>query len=375
MIRERPALRSDIDRARRRCAVREDPFRHHGGVTVATPRIVAVASRIVPRGPVFWIVLIALFLVSRLIWLDADIPQWELTVYSPIDEFGYTVPAFNLVTYGTWVHQAAPWAPLEGPPINVLQNIVVALTLSLGGDTYWGLRLSSVVFGLVVLGAMVLFIRRQSDDARRVHGAPAMLADVVVVAAAVLMLADFSSLLSGRIVEPTISRLAAVAVVLALVGRGTFFGAGHGLARSAVFGALIGGAVLFVYIYNAFLGPAALAVVVWWGWRAGGVHGAVRHALAFVAGSLVVAALYFGLILLIYHQSPLDWVRTWILDFATNTRGNGFSLGKIAAIAEANIFRLDPVFLALTLVSLPVAVWATWRRPTASGIIVLAGAA
>lgn len=330
-------------------------------------------DQLVGLGPLFWVAIVATYLVTRLPWLDADVPRWELAWYSPIDEFAYTVPAFNLVRYGTWVHQAASWAPLEGGPTNAVQNVVAAVTLWLGGDSYWGLRASSVVFGLVAFLALVAIVRRQAEEAVRHDGAPQRLAALVVIAAAVLLLVDFSSLLSARIVEPTISRLAAAALVLLLVSRGVFCGQGHGPRRTAVFGAVTTAAVLFVYIYNAFLVVGAFLVVVWWAWRSGGRAALVRHVAAFAVGCLAVASLFFGLYFLVYHQSPVEWAQTWVLTFATTTRGSGIAWTKVASIAQANIFRLDPAFLGLVLMGLPVFAWATARRPEPWSILVLGG--
>lgn len=319
--------------------------------------------------------LIVIFLGSRLIRLDADVPQWELSVYSPIDEFGYTVPAFNLVNYGSWVHQAAAWAPLEGPPINAIQNVVAAITLQVFGSTFWGLRMSSVVFGLVGFLALISLVRVQASEARRFDGVPARLGQITVLAACVLLLVDFSFLVSARVVEPTVTRMAAVALLFALVARGTFLGERHGPVRSGVFGAVVTAAVLFVYIYNAFLVPGALVAVVWSARRHGGRAAVLPNAIAFLVGCAVATAVYFGLILLIYGQTPIDWYRTWIVAFATTTRGSVLSLSKIASILEANIFRLDPAFVGVVLASLPVFVFTLVRRPTAWMVLVAASLA
>ena len=300
---------------------------------------------------------IAAFLVTRLPNLDADVPDWSLTQYSPIDEFAYTVPAFNLHHYGTWVHQAAPWAPVEGPPMNVVQNVAAAASMQLVGYDYWGLRTSSVLFGLIAFLALIAVVKRQAADARRVEGVSAKLALAVTLAAVVLLLADFSSLLSARIIEPTVTRLAAATVVVYLVSRGTFLGDRQGLLRSGVFGAVVGAAVVFVYIYNLFLLPAALITLACWAYRSGGRSALVRHSIAFIVGVAVVTIGYFVLVYLVYGQTPIEWYRVWIGSFGNSSRTTGLSLAKVLSILDANVFRLDPAFLGLFLVSLPVFAW------------------
>jgi hypothetical protein len=313
------------------------------------------------------------FLVTRLPYLDADIPVWELTQYSPIDEFGYTVPAFNLVHYGTWVHQAAPWAPVEGLPMNVVENVAAAISMSSVGYDYWGLRASSIAFGLLAFLCMAAIVRRQVVEAQRVAGVPSWLALAVTSGAVVLLLADFSFILSARIIEPTVTRLAVAAAVVYLVSRGMFLGERHGLMRSGAFGVVIGAAVIFVYIYNLFLLPAALASVAWWAFRSGGWSTVARQATAFLVGVLAIWAIYFALVLGIYGQTPLDWYRVWIGSFAGSARASGISIDKALTVLNGNIFRLDPTFLGLFLASLPVFVWSLVRRPSPTGVLIGSG--
>jgi hypothetical protein len=334
-------------------------------------------SGLLRRAAPVWISIgiIAVFLATRLPVLDADVPEWALSQYSPIDEFGYTIPAFNLYHYGTWVHQATSFTGIEGWPMNAAQNVVVAATMRLVGYDFWGFRASSVLFGLVAFLALLAIVKHQGEDAVRLGAASSRLAQAVTVAAGVLLLVDFSSLLSARTVEPTVTRLAAAAVVVWLVGRGTFLGPRHGLRRSVVFGAVVTAAVLFVYIYNAFLVPAALVALCWWAVRNGGPRATGRHAIAFLVGCAFVAIVYFGLVYFTYDYTPVAWYRAWIGSFSGSTRFTGLSLDKALSILDANVFRLDPAFLGLFLVSLPVFAWNLARRPTAFAVLIGAGLA
>jgi hypothetical protein len=318
---------------------------------------------------------IAIFLATRLPVLDADVPEWPLAQYSPIDEFGYTIPAFNLFHYGTWVHQATSFSAIEGWPMNAAQNVVAAATMRLVGYDFWGFRASSVLFGLLSFLALLAILKRQGEDAARLGAASSRLTRAVTLTAGVLLLADFSSLISARIVEPTVTRLAAACVIVWLVGRGTFLGRRQGLGRSVVFGASVTASVLFVYIYNAFLVPAAFAALIWWAVHHGGRRVAGRHALAFVGGCLVITIVYFGLVYITYRYTPVDWYRAWIGSFSASNRFTGISIDKALSILDANVFRLDPAFLGLCLASLPVFAWTLARRPTALAVLVGAGLA
>lgn len=303
--------------------------------------------------------------MSRLLFLSADPPEWFLAEYQPIDEFAYVIPGFNLVHHGSWTHQAASWTVPEGTPFNGLQNLLTAATLTVFGQNYWGFRLSSVIFGLVAFVAILGTIHRQSADLVRSGIASRAMANVVVAVAGVLLLVDFGSLMGARIVEPTIARLAVMAVLLLLIARGTFLGERTGVARTVVLGAYTSGAVFLVYIYNVFMVPAVLAGVVWWAWRHGRSRAVIRHTLALGVGGLGVAAAYFAIVAVGYGKSPLGWYETWITPLATTNRGQGLSPSKALSVMDANLFRLDPALLALSLISVPVLIWSFRRRPTA----------
>ena len=116
---------------------------------------------------VAWLVVVAVFLVTRLAFLDRDLPPWNLAMYQPIDESAYTIPAFNLHHYGTgrtrtFLGPARRVADERGPE--------PGHQLDPGLDwTYWGFRASSVLFGLVVFLAILATVRhlvRQAQDER-----------------------------------------------------------------------------------------------------------------------------------------------------------------------------------------------------------------
>jgi hypothetical protein len=308
------------------------------------------------------------FLITRVVFLDRDIPPWSVSQYSPIDEFTYVLPAFNLHHYGTWTHQFAPWAQVEGWPMNVAQAVLAAITLQVGGYSYLGLRFASVVFGLVAFLAMADVVRRRVYSAMDAGISP-RLGSGVLAAALALLLLDFSFLLAGRIIEPTIARLAGIALLIWLVDRGYLLGDRHSLARSLALGAFVGVLVWFVYVYNAFIVPAAMIALVV-RVRAAEDRGVVRHIAAFVLGALLVTILYFVFVYAVYGHSPIEWFRTWIQYYDDSSRVAGASTRNLWSMFEANIFRLDRSLLLLFLLSLPVFSWRTIRTRRPSAVLI-----
>lgn len=320
---------------------------------------------------VAWIVVVAAFLVTRLAFLDRDLPPWNLAMYQPIDESAYTIPAFNLHHYGTWTHQDVPWVPLEGSPMNAVQSLMTSWTMALDW-TYWGFRASSVLFGLVAFLAILATVRhlvRQAQDERLTLPFPGT---AITGAVALLLLVDFSFLMGGRVVEATIPRLAEVALLLWLVARGTFLGPQHAAARSLVLGLLAGLAVGFGYIYNAFLLPGVLLAVGAWAWSRLSRRDVVRHVALAGAGMALALALYFGWVYLVYRQGPGGWYDTWLSTYRVAGRAATFDPAGLWDLFLGNIFRLDRPLMALALVALPAFAWWARRSRDPLAITVLA---
>ncbi len=76
------------------------------------------------------------FIITRLLFLDSDLPPWSLTMYSSIDEMLYTIPAFNMYDYGSMKHQVVDWLPDDMLIINnsLLGNIMAFLSLKIFGN-------------------------------------------------------------------------------------------------------------------------------------------------------------------------------------------------------------------------------------------------
>ncbi len=325
-------------------------------------------------GQVALVIAVTLFVVTRLAFLDRDVPPWNLAEYQPIDEFGYTIPALNLHHYGTWTHQEVPYVPREGSPMNILESLVTGATLDLDW-TYWGFRASSVLFALVAFAAMLATVRQLVRRARRDQVDLPFDPDWILVGAGLLLLVDFSFLIAGRIVEATIARLAVVTVLIWLVARGTFLGRERSSARTVVFGSLVGAAVWFVYVYNAFLIPGAVLAVALWAARGGTGRDVLRHVALSLAGIAASTLAYFAVVYLVYGHGPTEWYQTWLALYRESGRADSFDLPGIWTVLAGNIFRLDRPLMVVTLLALPSFV--SWTRRTADsiGIITLSLAA
>ncbi len=312
------------------------------------------------RAPaVLAVTLLVVFVVSRLLFLDADPPPWGLAYYQPLDELFYTISSFNLFHYGAWAHQIVPFVRDDSNPLNVLQGLVTWGSLEAFGNTYWGLRVASVAVATGSFALMGALLWR-AVPARDTHGPSEGVGRTTIVGLwMTVALFDFSFLVAGRVAEPTLYRVLALSGILLCCSFGYFSAARRAL-RSFELGLLTGAAIAFVYLYDAFLLPGVFVALLFWSGRSGW-RNLTRQALAFLAGNLVVAVAYFGFVWSVYRLRPGGWYARWITQFNGTTRTSGLAFRKFAAIGTANIFRLDPGLLVVFLLALPLFVYVLLR--------------
>lgn len=280
---------------------------------------------------VLLVMLLGIFLLSRFYALDADIPQWSLSHYSPIDEFYYTAFSFDLVE-----GRHAPGGGLlssQYAAYNILQQYVTASSLWLLGDNYYGLRAPSILAGALVLFAFYLLVLRQFG-----------LWYAVVFSA--LLMTELSFTLASRVAEPTIFRMAAAALLLLYMTRTNF----NNNKQIVALGCLVCLAWLFVYPTNAFLG------LVGFGAMAMGNRSAITFKTRFYfAGVLLTVALY----LLCYfgHGNGMADLLTTKSIFSGRISNQDRNilfeiLTKLFAVRKAEFFVSHPYFLFATVASL-----------------------
>jgi hypothetical protein len=293
----------------------------------------------------FWLWTIALgvvFIASRVLFLDRDVPRYDFTAIQPIDELFYTIPAFNLFHYGGMAHSVVAYIPSDGSAANLLENVMTALTLFVFGNDYYGLRMASVLAALGVALLLVAMIRRETGS------------QLVAALALVYLVCDFSFNVAARVAEPTIFRMLALVAVLFVAFVWRPDGASW-VARAVVMGFLAIAALVFVYTYNAFVVPAVFLMLLLEAWPLGlrrivinvgaGVVGAALAMLAFAA------ATFAG-----WGESPLDVYLKDIAPFGARLSFQDMAAAipvNLNEILFTNFFRFDPVLLVLVALALP----------------------
>lgn len=294
------------------------------------------------------------FLLSRILFLDSDITvPFNLALYTPIDEGFYAIPAFNLYHYGELDHRPIPESKTEFQPVSLFMNVVAWGTLRIFGNTYYGLRMASVVLGFGVFLFMFLVLRKDEGG-----GEP--FRNWVLSAWMVYLLCDFTFLLAGRVVEPTVSRMFAMVALMYLttVCRVTTWPRALGLGFACM------GAVVFVYPHNVFILVAFAAFVFLcgmreWRWISAGLLAAYGGGALLCLGcfsvllerayNMSLVGLYQELRGTLGDRVHLDLPLRGMMKYVVVN-----SYTNLKQILTVNIFRFSPAFLLVFLLAMPV---------------------
>ena len=216
---------------------------------------------------IYIIVLIGLMILFsfRIMHLDADVPNWGITHYMPIDEGSYSLMALNKYDFGTvdpsyLFDGEAPYVSSQLRN-NLIGNVCTYISLRIFGDNYYGLRIPSVLYALIVFSGTIWilnFIRRKYTG--DVTSKENKFNIFILLLLSLLLVCDFDLLVSSRVCENSLLR--SVFVVLSIIVCCIYDG--NSLFKKyflLTFIATI--SVFLVYITNAFLGLAiALSVLI-----------------------------------------------------------------------------------------------------------------
>jgi hypothetical protein len=311
---------------------------------------------------------VALFVVSRALFLDRDVPRYSISQIQPIDEFYYTIPAFNLFHHGSLAYQVVPYIPTDGAPLNLLQSVLTSLTLLVFGNNYYGMRMASVLAGIVIFVLLFLILRR--EVASGADGAKGWVIQATPLLCLVYLVSDFSFNVTARVADPSISRMLAMVLVLFVVSVWPQRGS-PSMWRAFALGFLGTAAFVYVYAYNPFIFPAVVVTLIVealpWGWR-----GIARQVAAGAVGAGVAILSFAGVVYATYGESLLDVYRVNIAPF-TGRLSIGHLISVLPAnfisIFSTNIFRFDLPILLAFLLALPVFAHRVFKERSSIGIL------
>jgi len=325
------------------------------------------------RSTVVILIVVIFIIITRIIFLDSDIPIPQVTEYVPIDEMYYNHAAFNLFHYGEFTHQIIPYINDDGTPKNIFENIVTAFTLGIWGNNYYGLRLASVLAALLIVLFFYLFLKKiffkeNADQIAIKSRNNSIIEYVAIFLAMIYLMIDFSFLIASRVAEPTIFRMLAMLFLMFLMSSVVFMKEKIPYPLTFLLGFFSFSSVLFVYFYNFFIFCAIGLTIIIWAWPTGWKN-AARQVIIFCLGAAFCVLAYKLFCQYVYNVTFYDVFQD-LMSFKSRMAGNasGFIAGpkhyltNFLSIFSTNIFRLNSAILFLFLVSLPAFIMNTFKE-------------
>lgn len=299
---------------------------------------------------------LVLFMGTRLLHLDADVPLPKLMIYSQTDEPYYAVSGFNWYHDGHYTDTRMPFCERDVSTLLFTDSVFSAVTLFMFGNTYYGFRLSAVLASLLIL---LLLLRAFRGMKTQLHESETPLQRWFPVFAVFYLALDPAFLLASRLHEPGIFRSLYIVAVLALFVYRDRFYMRYNWPFPVITGFIAMCAVLIGYPHNAFLLAASGTTVFLLGWDKKRLGATFMQCLYFGAGMLAGIGLFLVLNKMLTGIGVSDMLG--FLDTSADQRmQSGQNSGVLSRLKSmfiftfsSNIFRLNPGLLLLVLLSLP----------------------
>jgi hypothetical protein len=319
------------------------------------------------KPPVFWImfgIFLLLFCISRFLVLDSNLPPWNIAQYIPIDSFFYAKYALNFYQFGLFINPEITLYDdryyLFSLPVTMLGTVLTYIGTLLFGNTYYGLR-SGAFLATMLVFIVVFFIGRRECNAIN-NNAQQNCIQVWLYVFVGYLLADFSFLIAGKVMEPTSFRTLAMMLVIAYV----IWGMGSNLSfqRVILLGVLASISVLFVYPTNFFIVAAMVGYVgvmsISSGWST-----VLKRGSAYGLGVVVGIGVFFLFLYILIGGDFFLRLETMYTTYSgrsiigdapvqlTVINKINTAIGNFFYFFSTNIFRFNPVLLLGTLWGLP----------------------
>ncbi len=283
-----------------------------------------------------------LIILSKILFVETDPPKWNVSFYQPVDELYYVYPVYNYFDKGELF--VIDDAVLFGNPI--FTNFLTYLSLYTFGNNYFGLRASSIVFGL--LSFIILFSLLKK---LKIH---VSLLLVVVL----FFTLNFTFTVSNLVLEPSIARMASMMAALWLIVKWKekdYHNDQQIIWQSCTISLLL----ILSYPTNAFIvlaGYISLVLIkksddkeITFETR---IRKILNKSMYFVIGCLISLILYIGFA----HLLGVDIIEDTLGRGSSYENRVGLGIKEIFSniinLTRSNFFRFNPLFLFLSIFSI-----------------------
>jgi len=292
--------------------------------------------------------LFSIYIISRVLFLDGDVPPWNISYYQPIDELYYSLGAFNLYQYGDYDIKLLDFLAEPKYTTNYFTEILVFISLKLFGNNYYGLRISSVFAGIMIIFLVYQILKDYLNKEKKEYG--------ILLLVLLYMIIDFSFLISTRIVEPTIFRLLAFMIIFYITIKITKRDISN--KNSFILGFLAFVSVFYVYTTNLFILPA-IGIFIFLSFVFEDYKKGFQYVLVYILGVVISFLVFLGLYS-IYFESNYFQDFMEIHSVVTSRVSNYFI--NFLHIFQTNIFRFNANLLFLTIISFPLYIYITFYK-------------
>lgn len=315
------------------------------------------------------ILFVSLFVLFglRIINLDADIPAWGMVNYQPMDEGQYATMALNKINSGSFrldVDEEINFMTSAHIRNNIIGNLSVYLGLKLFGDNYYGLRISSVIFGLlnIILFAFILKNLQKKYEIENYNNINTRLIFISIG----LLLVDFVYMIACRTVETSIYRMFFIQLILYVFTINMKSDLYQKKIRFLFIGFLSVFSIFAVYITNIFVILATIIMIIFYG-VFNGRNAFFNAAISFIAGAgvaYIICDLYYNIV---WGTSCIVNTMQIISDFSGTsgyTGGNSFLAIIVLVLhfiaANSNVYNMAIFFICLLF--LPIAIGSAIKK-------------
>lgn len=292
--------------------------------------------------------LFIIYFISRILFLEADLPLWDIGYYQAIDEFYYTLGAFNLYHYNDYDIKLFEYISEPKYVINYFTEVSIALSLKIFGNNYYGLRMASVFAGASILFLVYKILKKYLGEGTQDRN--------IILLLLAYMIVDFAFLLSNKVAEPTIFRMLAFMIVFYTAIKISEKGINPG--KSFILGFLALASVVYVYSTNFFIIPSVglfiILITIFENYKK-----AIICTIYYLLGIVIS-----GFIFLLFYKYFFN--SNYIFDFIeihfVVTSRVGSVLLNIYQIFHANVFNFNTSLLLLTLVSMPLFIYTAYQK-------------
>lgn len=227
------------------------------------------------------LLLIILFTFLRMINLDRDLPQYELTQLGSKDEQAYNFTALNLYHFGGISKEVVEGYRIKGTISTILNNFVTYLNLVVFGNNYYGLRagaaLASLVILIIMLHLLGLYQKTGNNGLNR----------FLLLFVWLFVLFDFGFLVAGRNASPVIFRSMYMMLLMLFMN---FVAKKPGKLQMWLYvlcGLLSALLIFFSYLTNTFIALGAVLFIAFKGLNDHDFKGAIKLIMVFGIGFII----------------------------------------------------------------------------------------